>query len=288
MNNSLFMNEDIFNMSDNDKILEISPCGKYSRVNDIIGEGASKTVYRGLDLINMKEIAYNTISTKNKKKEDKIRIGNEITILKNINHPNILNIIDVWYNKEKKEVIFITPLYSYNLKNFIDRYYLYIKIHHKIKWIKQIINGILYLHLKNIIHRDLKPDNIFINSDTSDILIADFGLSTKLLNSKSKANSCIGTPEYMAPELYSGDYDKSIDIYSFGMCLLYLFTNEHPYSECNNIMQIYKKVVNKIYPKSIEKIEDDRIKDIILKLIGDKESRPSINDIKIYFDEFLY
>ena len=53
-------------------------------------------------------------------------------------------------------------------------------------------------------------------------------------------------------------------------------------------MQIYKKVVNKIYPKSIEKIEDDRIKDIILKLIGDKESRPTINDIKIYFDEFLY
>lgn len=50
----------------------------------------------------------------------------------------------------------------------------------------------------------------------------------------------------------------------------------------------YIKVVNKIYPKSIEKIEDDRIKDIILKLIGDKESRPSINDIKIYFDEFLY
>ena len=72
------------------------------------------------------------------------------------------------------------------------------------------------------------------------------------------------------------------------MCLIYLFTSEHPYSECNNIMQIYKKVVNKIYPKSIEKIEDDRIKDIILKLIGDKESRPTINYIKIYFDEFLY
>lgn len=66
------MNEDIFNMSDNDKILEISPCGKYSRVNDIIGEGASKTVYRGLDLINMKEIAYNTISTKNKKRKIKL------------------------------------------------------------------------------------------------------------------------------------------------------------------------------------------------------------------------
>lgn len=288
MNSSLFMTDDIFEISDKNKIIEISPCGKYSRLNDLIGEGSSKAVYKGLDLINMTEIAYNVISTKDKKKEDKIRISNEITILKNITHPNILNIMNYWYNKEKNEVVFITPLYSYNLKKFIDQYYCHIKIEHKIKWIKQIINGISYLHSQNIIHRDLKLDNIFINSETSDILIGDFGLSTKLLNSKSKANSCIGTPEYMAPELYSGEYDKSIDIYSLGMCLIFLFTNEQPYSECNNIMQIYKKVVNKIYPKSLEKIEDSRIKEIILKLIGDKEIRPRINDMKIYFDKFLY
>lgn len=288
MNNSLFMTDDIFDVSAKDIIVEISPCGKYTRLNEIIGEGSSKTVYKGLDVINMIEIAYNSILINDKKKEDKIRINNEIKILKNITHPNILNIMDVWYNKEKNEVVFITPLLSYNLKKFIDRYYSCIKTVHKIKWIKQIINGILYLHTENIIHRDIKLDNIFINSDTSNILIGDFGLSTQLLNSKSKANSCIGTPEYMAPELYSGEYDKSVDMYAFGMCLIFLFTNEQPYSECNNIMQIYKKVVNKIPPKALEKIEDIKIKDLILKLIGDKETRPTIVEIKIYFDEFLY
>ena len=91
----------------------------------------------------------------------------------------------------------------------------------------------------------------------------------------------------MAPELYSGDYDKSVDMYAFGMCILSLFTNEEPYTECNNIMQIYNKVINKIPPESLEKIDNIKIKEIILKLIGDKEKRPTIYETKIYFDKFL-
>ena len=284
MNNSLFNYDLEITLK---KIVEISPCGKYLRLNEIIGEGSAKIVYKGVDMNNMIEIAYNKISISNKTKEDKIRINNEIKILKNINHPNILNIIDAWYNKESNEVVFITPLLSYNLKKFIEIYYLCIKLEHKIKWIKQIINGIIYLHSNNIIHRDLKLNNIFIDSYTSNILIGDFGLSIKLLNSKIKAKSCIGTPEYMAPELYSGDYDKSVDMYAFGMCILSLFTNEEPYTECNNIMQIYNKVINKIPPESLEKIDNIKIKEIILKLIGDKEKRPTIYETKIYFDKFL-
>lgn len=52
----------------------------------------------------------------------------------------------------------------------------------------------------------------------------------------------IGTPEFMAPELYDEDYDDKVDVYSFGMCLLELATLEYPYSECRNAAQIYKKV----------------------------------------------
>ena len=261
MNNSLFIYEDNYKESSNDCIVELSPCGTYARLNELIGEGACKIVYKALNIVTMTEVAYNIISTRNKNKEDKIRINNEIQILKNIRHPNIINIIDCWYNKEKNEVVFTMPLLSYNLKNFIKKYYIYINIEHKFKWIRQIIDGISYLHSQNIIHRDLKLDNIFINSDTGNILLADFGLSKKI-TSKTKASSCIGTPEYMAPEIYSGDYDKCVDIYAFGMCLLALFTNEEPYSECNNIMQIYKKVINKIPPKSLEKLENIKIKDI--------------------------
>jgi serine/threonine protein kinase len=52
----------------------------------------------------------------------------------------------------------------------------------------------------------------------------------------------VGTPEFMAPELYDESYDELVDIYSFGMCLLEIFTLEYPYSECTNPAQIFKKV----------------------------------------------
>lgn len=52
----------------------------------------------------------------------------------------------------------------------------------------------------------------------------------------------LGTPEFMAPELYEEEYNELVDIYAFGMCLLELVTFEYPYVECANAAQIYKKV----------------------------------------------
>lgn len=52
----------------------------------------------------------------------------------------------------------------------------------------------------------------------------------------------LGTPEFMAPELYDENYNELADIYSFGMCMLEMVTYEYPYSECRNSAQIYKKV----------------------------------------------
>jgi len=282
MDKSLFIDDE---EKFNETVAEISPCGKYARINEIVGEGSSKIVYKALNITNMIEVAYNMIDISHLKKEDKIRIYNEIQILKNINHQNIINIIDVWYNKEKKQVVFIVPLFSYNLKKFIEKYYVCINTENKIRWIKQIINGILYLHSQEIVHRDLKLTNIFIDSNTGNICIGDFGLSKKF-NSEIKANTCLGTPEYMAPELYSGEYDKGVDVYALGMCVLSIFTNEEPYSECDNIMQIYIKVTNKTPPQILDKIENIKIKDIILKLISDKDSRPKIYEVKKYFDDF--
>lgn len=54
----------------------------------------------------------------------------------------------------------------------------------------------------------------------------------------------VGTPEFMAPELYEEEYDELVDIYAFGMCLLELVTFEYPYVECANAAQIYKKVTS--------------------------------------------
>lgn len=54
----------------------------------------------------------------------------------------------------------------------------------------------------------------------------------------------LGTPEFMAPELYEEEYNELVDIYAFGMCLLELVTFEYPYVECTNAAQIFKKVTS--------------------------------------------
>ncbi|MBA0820532.1 hypothetical protein Gohar_019620, partial [Gossypium harknessii] len=87
-------------------------------------------------------------------------------------------------------------------------------------WARQVLAGLIYLHSHDppIIHRDLKCDNIFINGNQGEVKIGDLGLATVL--EQSNAKSVIGTPEFMAPELYDESYNELVDIYSFGMCML--------------------------------------------------------------------
>lgn len=54
----------------------------------------------------------------------------------------------------------------------------------------------------------------------------------------------VGTPEFMAPEMYEEHYDENVDVYAFGMCMLEMATSEYPYSECSGPAQIYKKVIS--------------------------------------------
>lgn len=58
------------------------------------------------------------------------------------------------------------------------------------------------------------------------------------------ASVFLGTPEFMAPEVYEESYNELVDIYSFGMCILEMVTFEYPYSECTHPAQIYKKVIS--------------------------------------------
>lgn len=57
-------------------------------------------------------------------------------------------------------------------------------------------------------------------------------------------NYFVGTPEFMAPEMYEEHYDESVDVYAFGMCMLEMATSEYPYSECQNAAQIYRRVTS--------------------------------------------
>lgn len=112
-------------------------------------------------------------------------------------------------------------------------------------WCNEILNGLVYLHTQKpdpIVHRDLKCNNIFINSHNGHVVIGDLGYATFHSN-KENFKDIIGTPSYMAPEIYDECYNVSVDIYSFGMCVLEMSTHSYPYSECKgNQYHILKNV----------------------------------------------
>ncbi|KAG8556922.1 hypothetical protein GDO81_018253 [Engystomops pustulosus] len=203
-------------------------------------------------------------------------------MLKGLQHPNIVRFYDFWESclKGKKCIVLVTELMtSGTLKTYLKRFKV-MKPKVLRSWCRQILKGLHFLHTRAppIIHRDLKCDNIFITGPTGSVKIGDLGLAT--LKRASFAKSVIGTPEFMAPEMYEEHYDESVDVYAFGMCMLEMATSEYPYSECQNAAQIYRKVTSGVKPASFEKVSDPEIKEIIGECIcKNKEERYEIKDL---------
>jgi hypothetical protein len=105
------------------------------------------------------------------------------------------------------------------------------------------------------------------------------GLSTVISN-KSKVLSVLGTPEFMAPELYDESYDERVDIYAFGMCILEMISKEIPYMECQNAAQIYKRVTNHIAPLVLERVQHGEAREFIRQCLqANPEDRPTAGDL---------
>ncbi|CAN0513581.1 unnamed protein product, partial [Ectocarpus sp. 12 AP-2014] len=234
--------------------VEASPQGRYLRFEDKLGTGQYKVVYRSYDTSMGIEVAWNTVNIKNLPKDEKKRIMNEVRLLQNLEHKNLVQFHGSWVNREREEVIFVTEIMqSGSLMDFIRKVEM-IRWRVVKRWARQILRGMHYLHSQEppIIHRDLKCDNIFINGAAGDIRIGDLGLSTSNTRSE-KTMSVLGTPEFMAPELYEEFYTEKVDIYAFGMCMLEMVTKERPYSECVNAAQIYRKVTSQILPSALDR-----------------------------------
>ncbi|CAH0521244.1 unnamed protein product [Peronospora belbahrii] len=257
---------DVYVREEGDRPIEHSPRGRYIRFDIRLGTGAYKSVYKAYDTDQGIDVAWNAIDIGLLPSTEKTRIIQEVQLLQKLEHKNIINFYGSWFSKEKNQVVFITEIMtSGTLKSYIKRVQ-FIKWKIIKRWCIQILEGLHYLHSQNppVIHRDLKCDNIFVNGNTGDLRIGDLGLSTQLaVDKRSKAQSVLGTPEFMAPELYDESYDEKVDIYAFGMCVLEMVTKEVPYSECINPAQIYKKVTAGIRPKGLQRVVSQAARDFI-------------------------
>ncbi|KAM7278452.1 hypothetical protein ACFE04_005586 [Oxalis oulophora] len=268
--------------SDSELFVEVDPTGRYGRYSELLGFGAVKKVYRGFDQEEGIEIAWNQVRLRNLS-DDPItieRVYAEVNLLSTLSNKNIISLYNVWRNDESSTLNFITEVCtSGNLRDYRKKHK-HVSLKALKKWSKQILKGLEYLHNHEpcIIHRDINCSNLFVNGNIGQVKIGDLGLAA-IVGKNHSAHSVLGTPEYMAPELYEENYTETVDIYSFGMCVLEMVTLEIPYSECDNIVKIYKKVSSGIRPKALNKVEDPEVKAFIEKCLSQSSARPSATEL---------
>ncbi|XP_022153517.1 probable serine/threonine-protein kinase WNK9 isoform X2 [Momordica charantia] len=184
-----------------------------------------------------------------------------------------------WVDTANRNINFVTEMFtSGSLRQFRLKHR---RVNNRAvkRWCRQILRALLYLHSQDppVIHRDLKCDNIFVNGNQGEIKIGDLGLAAILR--KSHADRCVGTPEFMAPEVYEEAYNELVDIYSFGMCVLEMVTFEYPYSECNHPVQIYKKVTSGEKPAALYKVKDPSMRQFVEKCLAPVPYRLSAREL---------
>jgi translation initiation factor 2-alpha kinase 4 len=296
----------------------------------LLGNGAFGYCYKVFHKFEKKFYAIKKIVITPDIVSDDYNIFREIELYCNLEHTNIVKYYSSWididvhsiveFNKQQYllgentinsicPVLFIQmELCDKTLKEYIMSNGLDDDINNKINFIKQIIQGLKYIHEQNIIHRDIKPDNIFILNNTAKI--GDFGLSKKLTNNdtnsytnikllelKSEHNNkeivpfqltdYIGTGIYIAPEIDSGFYNKSIDIYALGITFIELLLNVNTYHQKIPIISQIKKNPLEINNPEISKFFITNIyNDIIIKMIDNNpEKRINIFELENYFNQ---
>lgn len=276
-NNGLVGNGDTMEVD----YVEKDPSGRFLRYPEVLGKGAFKKVYKSFDQYDGIEVAWNRVRIDDvmQSPDDFRKLYSEVHLLKSLKHDNIVKLFHSWIDVKKKTLNMITELFtSGSLRQYRNK-------HRSVdmkaikNWARQILTGLNYLHSQNppVIHHDIKCDNIFVNGNHGEIKIGDLGLATVL--QQPTAKSFIGTPEFMAPELYEEEYNELADIYSFGMCMLEMVTFEYPYSECKNQAQIYKKVSAGIKPASLDKVCYPELKEFIEKCLVPANQRMSAREL---------
>lgn len=216
----------------------------YSLLSPPIGRGAYGEVRRAVHKKTNVLRAVKIIFKDQSDKEDQERLINEVDILKGLDHPNIMKIIEFYQDAKA----------FYIVSEFYNGGELFEKIseagtfseQQAATTIKQILSAVNYCHQNKIVHRDLKPENILYESkrDDSPLKIIDFGTS-KHYNPETKMNQKFGTPYYIAPEVLRRKYTEKCDVWSCGVILYILLCGYPPFNGENDKIIMDKVALGK-------------------------------------------
>ena len=196
---------------------------------------------------------------------EKVQARKEIVILSKLNHPNIIRYLNSF---EDGQYLYIATEYAENgdLYSFLKerkesslalngyqgkfhemKHLPYLEESVVIGFFRQICEALQYLHERKILHRDLKSKNIFLSNQNSTIKLGDFGISRFLNSTTELAQTAIGTPYYLSPEICeSKPYHFKSDIWALGCVLYELLTLQHPF-EAKNMKGLVLKILRVEY-----------------------------------------
>ena len=275
-------NIDYLNMNSSDRNLDFLKDDIFQyQIKGKIGEGMFGKVKLGIHLFTKEKVAIKIFDKgKIKKEKEQEYIEREISILKKLNHYNIIKLYNIIHTDN---FIFLIQEYVPNgeLLHFLEsKENINLTEKDICKIYQQIISGIEYLHEVGIAHRDLKLENILLNFK-NDIKIIDFGLSNKYNkdNEELLQSSC-GSPCYAAPEMIKGAkyHGVDTDIWSSGIILYLMLCKTFPFNDKNN-SKLYQKILSGKF--NLPSYLSNEAKDLLSKLLKvNPNERIKLNEIK--------
>ncbi|XP_016126649.1 calcium/calmodulin-dependent protein kinase kinase 2 [Sinocyclocheilus grahami] len=212
------------------------------------------------------------------------RVYQEIAILKKLDHPNVVKLVEVLDDPSEDHLYMVFELVKRGavmevptdktLDEDQARFYF-----------QDLLRGIEYLHYQKIIHRDVKPSNLLVGED-GHVKIADFGVSNQFEGADALLTSTVGTPAFLAPETLSETRKnfsgKALDVWAMGVTLYCFIFGVCPFMD-ERILSLHQKI--KTQPVELPENADisDDLKDLLFKMLDkNPETRITVPQIKVH------